>query len=414
MSINESAGDGAVALLAEVDVCLDKLATAPLWPLTDRQALALVRDVQVAKAKLAAVELAAVREIDVRGSALATGASSTAAWLRGTCKLRFGVAKKTVALARAVVERYPATGAGLAAGAVSVEAAHVVVDALDDLPDTVDDPTMAAAEADLLDQATRFDPKDLAIIGRGLRYVLDPDGATDLAAEEARQHAGRDLQLNRDDRGAWHLRGRLDPDAGNELAAAIDVLSRPRPSNELGPDPRTAGQRRADVLADLVVLGVASDQLPSQGGLRPTVVIQVAYQSLLDGLGPAATLADGTPISPAAARKAACDGGILPMVMGTDSQPLDVGRTLRLPPTYLRLAVLVRDRHRCATPGCAGTPREIHHIAHWIRDHGPTELDNLVALCGHCHRQQHIRDPAWTITAVRGGRPLFTPNGPAP
>ena len=50
-----------MALLAQIDVCLDRLATAPLWPLTDTRALALVRDLQVTKARLAAVELAAVR-----------------------------------------------------------------------------------------------------------------------------------------------------------------------------------------------------------------------------------------------------------------------------------------------------------------------------------------------------------------
>ena len=58
-------------------------------------------------------------------------------------------------------------------------------------------------------------------------------------------------------------------------------------------------------------------------------------------------------------------------------------------------------------------PRHVHHIEHWCHGGEPC-LDNLVALCGHCHRLIHSTNSRWTITAVAGGRPVFTPNGPAP
>ena len=75
--------------------------------------------------------------------------------------------------------------------------------------------------------------------------------------------------------------------------------------------------------------------------------------------------------------------------------------------------MLVRDHYRCQTPHCGNHPRHIHHIRHWA-DGGPTDLDNLVALCGHCHRYIHSNGNTWTITPVPGGTPLFTRTGPAP
>jgi hypothetical protein len=51
--------------------------------------------------------------------------------------------------------------------------------------------------------------------------------------------------------------------------------------------------------------------------------------------------------SAAAVRRLACDADILPVVLGTNSQILDVGRTHRLVTLALRLALVVRD-HGCA------------------------------------------------------------------
>ena len=101
------------------------------------------------------------------------------------------------------------------------------------------------------------------------------------------------------------------------------------------------------------------------------------------------------------------------MVLGSESQPLDAGRTTYTPTATQRRAVMVRDQHKCRTPHCGNTPRHVHHIWHWI-DGGPTDIDNLVALCGHCHRLIHSTNNPWTITPVPGGPPAFTRTGPAP
>ena len=66
-----------------------------------------------------------------------------------------------------------------------------------------------------------------------------------------------------------------------------------------------------------------------------------------------------------------------------------VGRARRLPSGRLRCALQLRDRW-CRFPGC-GVPASrthSHHVVHWI-DGGPTELANLISLCGFHHRRVH-------------------------
>ena len=58
------------------------LGEANLWTLSDAELLELRADLETTRARLDAQVLAATREVDGRGAAVATGAASTAAWLR--------------------------------------------------------------------------------------------------------------------------------------------------------------------------------------------------------------------------------------------------------------------------------------------------------------------------------------------
>jgi Domain of unknown function (DUF222)/HNH endonuclease len=410
--------ESAIALLAVVEGLLDKLlgklAASSVWAVSNADALELVTAGAAVAAKVAAVKLRAIREVDARGLALADGAPSTAAWVRGHCRERMGLATRQVRLAHALSEEWAATGEALAAGSISVDQAHVVAQALSEVPQAVDEATVSAAESDLLDCARTMDPTDLAKVGRALAFCLDPDGADAMAREEARLVDRRELFLSKTDTGYWLLRGRLGPEQGAEFSVLLDALSKPRPSNAEGPDLRTAALRRADGLADIVALAHSADGVPSAGGHQPMVIVQVPWATLhgVPGAGPA-TFGDGSPLSPEAARRLACDAKILPMVLGSKSQPTDLGRASYAPTLGLRLAVLVRDQYRCQTPYCGNVPRHIHHIQHWA-DGGLTDLDNLVALCGHCHRLIHSSRNIWAISAVPGGSPRFARTGPAP
>lgn len=66
-------------------------------------------------------------------------------------------------------------------------------------------------------------------------------------------------------------------------------------------------------------------------------------------------------------------------------------------PPRLRAAVLARDRHRCATPGCGAAQfLEVHHVVPRSAG-GANEAANLVTLCSRCHGFAHehrLRAPA--------------------
>ncbi|WP_408647012.1 HNH endonuclease signature motif containing protein [Tessaracoccus coleopterorum] len=89
---------------------------------------------------------------------------------------------------------------------------------------------------------------------------------------------------------------------------------------------------------------------------------------------------------PARARSIACDAGIIPAVLGTASQPLDVGRESRTFPKHIRIALNRRDQG-CAFPGCtiSWASCDAHHIVPWWAG-GRSRLTNGVLLCPHHHR----------------------------
>ena len=100
------------------------------------------------------------------------------------------------------------------------------------------------------------------------------------------------------------------------------------------------------------------------------------------------TLEGGHLISRGALRRIACDANVIPVVLGSAGQPLDIGRSTRLVPQGLRRALIARDEG-CAFPGCDRPPSWCaHHPIHWA-DGGPTSLRNLVLLCVHHHNRMH-------------------------
>ena len=108
---------------------------------------------------------------------------------------------------------------------------------------------------------------------------------------------------------------------------------------------------------------------------------------------PHATTPFGTPgsvpVDVGLARQQACSQRIIPMVLGTASQPLDVGRAQRSFPAAIRRALHVRDRG-CIVPGCGKPPEwcQPHHLEEWANG-GPTALANGVLLCRHHHTAVH-------------------------
>jgi hypothetical protein len=123
-----------------------------------------------------------------------------------------------------------------------------------------------------------------------------------------------------------------------------------------------------------------------------------------------AELEAGPVIANATARRLACDS-IVECAVYDHAGTLGVGRRTRLIPGWLRRQLWHRDGG-CRFPGCGRkTWVHGHHIQHWA-DGGPTDLDNLILLCGYHHRFLH--EHGWGITEDPDGKPIFRkPDGSA-
>ena len=82
--------------------------------------------------------------------------------------------------------------------------------------------------------------------------------------------------------------------------------------------------------------------------------------------------------------------------LGSKSQPLDVGTTVRLVTGPMRQALNVRDKG-CVACGAKPIHCEAHHIVSWING-GATKVTNLVLLCKRCHIDLH--NGHWTIQII--------------
>jgi hypothetical protein len=145
------------------------------------------------------------------------------------------------------------------------------------------------------------------------------------------------------------------------------------------------------------IAGYPADYLPDAGGVSATVVVTMDYETLLGGLK-AAELDTGARISPSLARRWACEAGIIPAVLGGESQVLDLGRKRRFHTKAQRIA-LALEQGGCVVEGCDWPPGmcQVHHDQAWSEG-GRTDLKNGRLLCPSHHGRAH--DPAYEVTKL--------------
>jgi hypothetical protein len=112
------------------------------------------------------------------------------------------------------------------------------------------------------------------------------------------------------------------------------------------------------------------------------------------------------PVAAATLRKIACDADIIPALLGSRGEILDLGRKTRLFTPAQRTALTARDQG-CAFPKCTIPAPwcEAHHITYWSHG-GPTTTNNGVLLCSHHHHIIHKEQ--WKITTTHS-TPTFIP-----
>lgn len=428
----------------QVGAALDAVAeTDPVFMTTAQKrdaVLALGR----AEARIAALRLQvlAISE-DV---AELTAARSAGEWQAHELRLDPRDGRKDHALATAMDTRYAHLAAGMRLGHVQRSQAEVIVKALDALPADLDPEVLALAERHLVGEAAHFTPTRLRHLGHKLLETIDPamaeayekkllDDADERAAATTkitfrpRGDGTTDIHARVADHVAARLKAYLEAytnprrhDPGTSTTATEPTTGRPQPEPSFVPEPEPSAQvpivpeptapedtrsyaRRLGQAFARLLEAFDSSRLPLHGGDATTLVVTIDHDNLRNHTGHA-TLSDGTPLSPAQTRRLACTCGILPLVLGGESQPLDLGRLRRLFSGPIRRALNARDR-TCRATGCdhPGAWCEAHHKHEWVAHQGRTRVEDGVLLCGYHHDRAH--DPKYEVTYHADGDVSF-------
>ncbi|MGH3717811.1 MAG: DUF222 domain-containing protein [Pseudonocardiaceae bacterium] len=364
-----------------------------------------------------AVMLELVAEADARAIATREGFGSTQRLLAGMLRLSAAEARMRVEHAAMVgtrrtitgdtlPPRLPATAAALTAGEIGAGQLRVITETMAALPASIPEPARERVEADLAGYARDFDPRRLRIIAQHLLAVLDPDGPPPGEDPAPATPVRGELRLRDRRDGRLGVEGWLDPEHGAMVRALIEQLAARRPTTDDGvPDTRTVPQRQADALIELCDRARGAEGFPTTAGEPPHVTVTIDWDALRTALG-TGLMDYGQPVSAGDARRLACDCKLIPVVLGGDSEPLDVGRAMRTVPLSIRRALVARDGG-CTFPGCHRPPGlcAAHHVRHWA-DLGETTVGNCCLLCPTHHHQVHLQ--GWDIT-IHGGRVEFRP-----
>ena len=189
-----------------------------------------------------------------------------------------------------------------------------------------------------------------------------------------------------------HTHLQLDPETDAKLAAALDAAAVAAARARHQDADVDFDHLKTDALVELITGARSTDQRV------PEICVLIDYHTLCHGLHEhmVCETGDGNPLPAETVRRLCCDAHIVPVVLGGDGVPLDLGREQRLANRDQRRALRAIYR-TCAHPGC--TVRfddcRIHHVVWW--DHGgPTDLHNLAPLCEVHHHLVH--EGGWTLT----------------
>lgn len=398
--------------------------TETLWAARPaRELIDTVTAIEELKSSLEAIELDLVHELAETNGATADGWSNARDFVTTVTGGHKGAGSATLRLAKAIHRDCAPVGEAMRDGWLSRAKGDAIAHTIEQLPSRTG--LRAEAVQLMLDLAKTLDATDLRKAGRHLITVIDPDGderkaERELDREERAAHRGRFLAVTDDGAGGVRIKGRAAIEDGARLKAALMSLSGPQPQTQPscdgaggcatdgcahdGKDPRDHGARMLDALLELVQRAESADVLPDGHGATPRLTLTMDLEHLRQLTGSATTLT-GESLSAAAVRRLACDTDVIPIVLGSNSEVLDVGRTQRLVTAAIWKALVTRDKH-CRFPGCTRAPIacDAHHIRHWING-GPTSLANLVLLCRAHHTAVH--NGPWLIRVRPGGEISF-------
>ncbi len=240
-------------------------------------------------------------------------------------------------------------------------------------------------------------------------------------SKAARQHRRRRVSRHGDDFGMIVIRAELTPLAGDEVWRLLCHIARKlwRTQNSDAPADRaptdvalqtpstTYRQLLADALVEMARLAASG----KGSGIVPHVapVVLIDLDTLLHGAhgDTVCETTEGTPVAPSELRRLACEAGVLPAVLGTDGQVLDLGFRARFATPAQKQALDIMWGG-CFVDGCGVGPdyTHAHHVVPYGPPCGPTDLMNLVPPCSAHHRLIH--DGTLTVTQPEPGHVVVT------
>ncbi|MEJ7833439.1 MAG: DUF222 domain-containing protein [Nocardioides sp.] len=400
------------AAVARIEGELAGLVEQPAWSMGVEETRSTLCRLTRSVAQLAELELRVAAHADRVQVGDESGATSTANWWAHTTKITRREAHHKVKLAHSL-EDHDAVRADLAYGSLLPDQAQVIVDALDALPgDLVDAATLVLAEKTLLTYAADHDAKALRVLGRRILDVVAPEvgeahTARQLEHEERDATAAARFTMSEDGHGKVHGRFTIPALHGAMLSKALHAIAAPKhqaATDGQAPVPgRPSAQRLGRAFCEYVER-YPTHSLPKAGGVNATVVVTMTLDSLLGGLQ-AAHLDTGQDISASLARRLTCEAGIVPAVLGSRSQVLDLGRRTRFHTKPQRIALAI-EQGGCTAEACDWPPGmcHAHHDLPWSKGGGTSVKDGRL-LCPRHHARAH--DPTYTMTKQAGGKVAF-------
>ncbi|WBQ02861.1 HNH endonuclease signature motif containing protein [Kribbella sp. CA-293567] len=415
---------------------METLRLRPAYLQSDSELLLTLDEVEAARTLLETLRLQLIADLESRGLAKSLGAKDTVEFLSLRHRRDPGDIRRDLRLATNL-PKYEAVTAALPDPQAPVDPetpavlhpalATAIVETLEKAPPTVHADVLRVAEEQLIEAAKHLSPSALRDFGRQVLDRLDTDGpepADDLYRKES-------LTLRPVD-GGVKFNGYLAAENAELLKTQIHRLAKPHKTIDGERDPRSRDKRQADALTTILEIAAGATATPGVPGV-PHLTVTIDFGDLQNAAagaagaagapgaagaawttgaagtaGAAGELVFGNNLSASAVRRLACEATVLPIVLGSKSQPLDVGTEQRFVTGAIRRALNKRDKG-CVICHAPPSNCHAHHLIHWANG-GSTSITNLVLVCGAHHTAVH--DGHWTITitddVVYVARPTWT------
>jgi transposase len=325
--------------------------TEPTLEDLERQICELAADLAAATCRW----LDLVAEFDARGGWREWGVNSCAHWLSWRCGIGLLAAREHTRIARAL-RALPRVHEHFITGELSYTKVRAITRV-----------AQPENEAELVEIARHATGAQMDRLVQGYSGVI----------RATREHAQtvaekQSLSCLWGDDGMLHIQGRLAPEDGAALLAALQSAAPDEPTLSLG-------NRQAQALGTLA---------RGEATASAEIIVHVDAATLdSEHIVERCEIEHGPTLAPETARRLGCDAALVTIVE-RDGQPLAVGRRTRTINPALKRSLNSRD-HGCRFPGCTNTRwLHAHHIEHWVKG-GKTEIGNLVQLCTHHHHLVH-------------------------